>query len=87
MPLPVARYDALLIYVVVLTVGFYVSGWETGREVAVICAFHLLGLSLEIYKVRMGSWAYPGEALTKVAGVPLFAGFKLASASKILCTP
>lgn len=83
--LPLAQYDALLLYVVALTLGFYVAGWETGREVAVIGAFHLLGLALEIYKVRHGSWVYPGDGVTKVAGVPLYAGFMYAAVGSYLC--
>jgi len=85
LPLPVARYDLLLVYVIGLTVGFYLAGWETGREVAVICAFHLLGLALEIYKVHMGSWVYPGEAATKIAGVPVYAGFMYAAVGSYIC--
>ena len=84
-PLPLARYDALLLYVVCLTVGFYVAGWETGREVGVICGFHLLGLCLEIYKVHVGSWVYPDAGVTKVAGVPLYAGFMYAAVGSYIC--
>ena len=76
--MPIPRYDALLWYVVLLTLAFWALGWESGREIAVIAAFHVLGLALELFKVRMGSWSYPGEAWTKVGGVPLYAG---------LCTP
>ena len=83
--LPVAQYDALLIYVVGLTVGFYLAGWETGREVGVIAVFHLLGLALEIYKVHAGSWTYPGPGATKVAGVPLYAGFMYAAIGSYIC--
>lgn len=77
--LPIARYDALLIIGVVLTVGLWWAGWESGREVAVICAFHLLGITMELFKVHAGSWAYPENAVTKVAGVPLYAGFMYAA--------
>ncbi len=83
--LPIPRYDALLIYVILLTVGFWLAGWESGREVAVIAAFHLLGLALELFKVRMGSWSYPGEAWTKVGGVPLYAGFMYAAVGSYIC--
>jgi uncharacterized membrane protein YoaT (DUF817 family) len=83
--LPLAQYDALLIYVVALTAAFYFTGWETGREVGVIAAFHVLGLALEIYKVRAGSWTYPGAGVTKVAGVPLYAGFMYAAVGSYIC--
>jgi uncharacterized membrane protein YoaT (DUF817 family) len=77
--LPIPRYDALLIIGVALTLGLWAAGWESGREVAVICAFHLLGVTMEIFKVHAGSWDYPGDAFTKVAGVPLYAGFMYAA--------
>ena len=73
-PLPIARYDALLIYCLVLTFGFWAVRLETWREIAVVFGFHLIGLALELFKVRLGSWQYPGDAVTKFAGVPLFAG-------------
>src|SRR3712207_350749 len=46
LPLPLARYDALLVYALVLTVVFFLLRLETGREVAVIAGFHLVGLAL-----------------------------------------
>lgn len=84
-PLPIARYDALLAYAVLLTVGFYLLRLETAREVAVIFGFHLVGLGLELFKVRVGSWAYPEDAWTKVAGVPLYAGFMYAAVGSYIC--
>jgi len=85
LPLPVARYDALLGWAVVLTVVFYLARLETGREVAVIAGFHLVGLALELFKVRVGSWSYPDPAWTKVAGVPLYSGFMYAAVGSYLC--
>ncbi len=49
------------------------------EEVKVISWFHVIGLGLELFKVQMGSWSYPDEAVTKVFGVPLYAGFMYAS--------
>ena len=40
---PIARYDALLIYVVVVQIAFVALKQETWRELGVICAFHLIG--------------------------------------------
>jgi uncharacterized membrane protein YoaT (DUF817 family) len=85
LPLPFARYDVLLVYGVVLTVAFYLVRLETGREVAVIAAFHLVGLALELFKVRVGSWSYPEPAWSKVGGVPLYAGFMYAAVGSYLC--
>ena len=84
-PLPIARYDALLAYALVLTAVFYLLRLETGREVAVIFAFHLIGLALEAFKVQMGSWSYPEAAWAKVAGVPLYSGFMYAAVGSYIC--
>ena len=84
-PLPVATYNALLVWCVFVTLAFWVLGLESWREVLVICAFHVLGLTLELFKVHQGSWAYPGDAVTKVWGVPLFAGFMYAAVGSYIC--
>lgn len=84
-PLPIARYDALLIYCLVLTLGFWAIGLETWREVLVILGFHLVGLALELFKVWQGSWSYPGDGILRVGGVPLFAGFMYAAVGSYLC--
>ncbi len=78
-PLPIARYDALLIVGIALTLVLWAVGWESGREVLVILGFHLLGLMMEIFKVAAGSWAYPEDAVTKVFDVPLYSGFMYAA--------
>lgn len=77
--LPWHRYDVLLVIGVALTLGLWWAGWESGREVAVICGFHVLGVTMEFFKVAAGSWEYPEDAVTKVAGVPLYAGFMYAA--------
>ena len=84
-PLPMARYDFLLLWCLALTFGFWALGLETWREVLVIFGFHALGLALEIFKVQQGSWLYPGDAVTKVAGVPLFSGFMYAAVGSYIC--
>ena len=55
LPLPVDPADALLGWCLAVTLGLWLVGWETGREVAVIFGFHLVGLALELFKVRQGS--------------------------------
>ncbi|MDN4471745.1 DUF817 domain-containing protein [Demequina zhanjiangensis] len=77
--LPIPRYDALLLFALLLTVVLWATGWETTREVGVILAFHLIGLGLELFKVSVGSWVYPDEAWSKVGGVPLYSGFMYAA--------
>ncbi|WP_304451205.1 DUF817 domain-containing protein [Nocardiopsis sp. YSL2] len=78
-PLPIPRYDALLIYGVALTAAFWLLRLETGREVLAILGFHAVGLALELFKVHVGSWSYPGDAWTKIGGVPLYSGFMYAA--------
>jgi uncharacterized membrane protein YoaT (DUF817 family) len=78
-PLPIPRYDALLIYCVVVTVVFRLVGWETTWDVLVIGGFHLIGLGFELIKVPLGSWSYPEAAWTKLFGVPLYSGFLYAA--------
>lgn len=63
----------------VVTVVFWVLRLETGREVLGTVGFHVVGLAFEIVKVRLGSWSYPEDAVTKLAGVPLYSGFLYAA--------
>ncbi|MEU3608590.1 DUF817 domain-containing protein [Streptomyces sp. NPDC035033] len=83
--LPVARYDLLLGYGIALTVLARRLGWDSGRDVAVIAVCHLIGLLFELVKVRMGSWSYPEEAVTKIGGVPLYGGFLYAAVGSYVC--
>ena len=84
-PLPIARYDALLAYALVVTAVFYLVRLETAREIAVIFGFHLLGLALELFKVQAGSWTYPEHAWAMIAGVPLYSGFMYAAVGSYIC--
>lgn len=70
--LPVARYDLLFGYGVLLSVAFHLIGWERGRDLVVIAGCHLLGLVFEYVKVSLGSWSYPEQAALKFGGVPLY---------------
>jgi len=81
----VHRYDAILLVLLAVQYLMYRSGLETRDEIKVICVFHLIGLLLEIYKVGMGSWAYPEPAYTKMLGVPLYSGFMYASVASYMC--
>jgi uncharacterized membrane protein YoaT (DUF817 family) len=84
-PLPIPRYDALLAYALVLTAIFFLLRLETAREVAVIFAFHLVGLGLEVFKVRVGSWSYPEPSWARLADVPLYSGFMYAAVGSYIC--
>ncbi|PRO66333.1 DUF817 domain-containing protein [Alkalicoccus urumqiensis] len=80
-----ARYDWLLLFFLTAQIVLVKTGIETADEGKVILLFHVLGLSLELFKVQMGSWSYPEEAWTKIAGVPLYSGFMYASVAAYLC--
>ena len=81
---PVARYDALLAYALALQILFLALRMESWREARVILLFHLTGTVMEIFKVNAGSWAYPGDGLIKLWGVPLFSGFMYASVGSFM---
>ncbi len=82
---PMARYDALLVYVVVVQLVLVAVGFESWRELLVICAFHLVGLALEVFKVHVGSWVYPDAGIVRLGGVPIFSGFMYASVGSYIC--
>lgn len=79
------RYDWMLIICLTMQWIMVRSGLETKDELKVITVFHLIGLALELFKVRMGSWSYPEEGYSKVFGVPLYSGFMYASVASYLC--
>ncbi|MNO37055.1 hypothetical protein D3C76_271320 [compost metagenome] len=79
------RYDAILLILLGVQYFMYRSGLETLDEIKVICIFHVIGLCLELYKVWMGSWAYPEPGFTKLFGVPLYSGFMYASVASFMC--
>lgn len=79
LPLPISRYDALLLYGVALTFTFWALRLETGRDLLTIAGFHVVGLVFELFKVQMGSWSYPEPAWSTIAGVPLYSGFMYAA--------
>lgn len=81
---PIARYDALLAYALTLQILFLALRMESWREARVILLFHVTGTVMEIFKVNAGSWAYPGDGLIKLWGVPLFSGFMYASVGSFM---
>ena len=85
LPLPGDPADALLLWCLAVTVVLWLAGWETGREVAVIVGFHLVGLALELFKVRQGSWSYPDTGTASIGGVPLYSGFMYAAVGSYVC--
>jgi uncharacterized membrane protein YoaT (DUF817 family) len=83
--LPIPRYDFLLLGCLVMQALMLVTRLETVDELKVICVFHVLGLTMELFKTHMGSWVYPEEAFTKLNTVPLYSGFMYASVASFMC--
>jgi uncharacterized membrane protein YoaT (DUF817 family) len=81
----IPRYDFLLIACIGMQAFMYFTKIETGMELLVITLFHLLGLTMELYKVAMGSWYYPEDGYSKIFGVPLYSGFMYASVGSYVC--
>ena len=79
--LGIARYDWLLLAALAIQAGMLAARLETVDEAKAITLFHLIGFALEVFKTSAGikSWAYPEPALSKLFGVPLFAGFMYAA--------
>jgi len=71
------RYDFLFIAAVGFQLLLIATRLEEPREILVILVFHVLATLMELFKTSpgIGSWNYPGPALIRLAGVPLFAGF------------
>jgi len=80
-----SRYDLLLVICLAAQAAMIWTRLETWDELKVITLFHLIGLALELFKVYMGSWSYPGEAWSKLGGVPLYSGFMYASVASYIC--
>jgi uncharacterized membrane protein YoaT (DUF817 family) len=73
------RYDALFIMALAIQITFLRLKMESFEEAKVILIYHVVGTAMEIFKVKMGSWVYPEDAIFRIAGVPLFSGFMYAS--------
>ena len=80
----IQRYDALFVYAISLQALFLIFKLESLTEARVILLFHITGTAMEIYKVKMGSWAYPEPGFFKLWGVPLFSGFMYASVGSFM---
>lgn len=79
------RYDFILLCCLLVQFLMVYFKLETIDELKVISLFHVIGLALELFKVHMGSWSYPENALTKLGGVPLYSGFMYASVASYIC--
>jgi len=79
------RYDFILLVCILIQYLLVRFKLESKDELKVISLFHIIGLLLEIYKIHMGSWAYPEYAYTKILGVPLYSGFMYSSVASYIC--
>ena len=79
------RYDFILLVCLITQFLMVYYKLESMNELKAICLFHIIGLAMEIYKVAMGSWAYPETSFFKIANVPLYSGFMYASVASYIC--
>lgn len=78
------RYDFLFLAALAIQVLFLLFKLESWDEAKVILVYHVTGTVMEIFKVHMGSWAYPEPAIFQIAGVPLFSGFMYAAVGSFI---
>jgi uncharacterized membrane protein YoaT (DUF817 family) len=76
---PLHRYDFLTLAAIVIQLAMLALRLESPREAVVICAFHLIGTVMELFKTNAGSWLYPEASLLHIGPVPLFSGFMYAA--------
>ena len=83
----ISRYDFILLSAVVIQATLLLTKIETKSEALVLCAFHLIGLMLELFKTHpsVGAWSYPEDAWSKLGTVPLYSGFMYAAVASYLC--
>jgi uncharacterized membrane protein YoaT (DUF817 family) len=82
-----ARYDFLCLAAVAVQVVLLVTRVESKDEAMTLCAFHALGLALELFKTHpaIASWSYPEGGFLKVGCVPLYSGFMYAAVASYMC--
>ncbi|WP_336970325.1 DUF817 domain-containing protein [Sphingobium aromaticiconvertens] len=76
---PLHRYDFLTLAALAIQLAMLALRLESPREAVVICAFHLIGTIMELFKTHAGSWLYPEASLLHIGSVPLFSGFMYAA--------
>jgi uncharacterized membrane protein YoaT (DUF817 family) len=81
------RYDFLCLAALAIQALLLWTGLETKEEALVLCMFHALGLTLELFKTHpsIGSWSYPEEGFLKIGTVPLYSGFMYAAVASYMC--
>ncbi len=79
-----SRYDFLFLAALGLQAFLLTFRFESWDEAKAILLFHIVGTAMELFKTKMGSWAYPEEAFFRIEGVPLFSGFMYATVGSYL---
>jgi len=82
-----ARYDFIFVGAVMAQAALVAFGVESRDEVLTLCAFHALGVVLEVFKTNpaIASWSYPEKGFFEVFGVPLYSGFMYAAVASYMC--
>ena len=82
-----ARYDFLCLAAIAVQIVLLATGFESWGEALVLCAFHVLGLTLELFKTHpaIASWSYPEAGVLKIGTVPLYSGFMYAAVASYMC--
>jgi uncharacterized membrane protein YoaT (DUF817 family) len=75
----ITRNDTLFLFAISSQALLLATRLETWAEAKVIFLFHITGTVMEIFKLQMGSWDYPGDGIAEIMGVPLFTGFMYAA--------
>jgi len=81
------RYDFLCVAALGIQAVLLWTRVESMEEALVLCAFHVLGLMLELFKTQPGiaSWSYPEAGYLKLGAVPLYSGFMYAAVASYMC--
>lgn len=82
-----ARYDFLFLAALLIQAILLVTRIETKDEALTLCAFHAIGMGLELFKTQpsIQSWMYPEEGFFKIGRVPLYSGFMYAAVASYMC--
>ena len=75
----IPRYDLIFILCLLVQYGMIRFKLETFKEFKLSLIFHFIGLILEIYKTKIGSWTYPEFSYLKIDNVPVYSGFMYSS--------
>src|SRR5262249_43209575 len=80
-------YDFLCLAAVSVQGLLLLTRLETTDEALTLCAFHALGIALELFKTHpaIASWSYPEDGFLKVGHVPLYSGFMYAAVASYMC--